>query len=124
MLLNIKIYILILVYVNFRYLQEMDSDNSDSRSGSDSCSDLDSCIDSCSDSDSQSEQEMECGDKQFWLAPASTDMMSASLPPNVTLTENSSYTFASTTSFCLDFYFEVCLQIIVTSTLCVTQLVY
>ena len=117
-------YVLNLAYVYFRYLQEMDSDNSDSQS--DSCSDLDSCIDSDSrsDSDSQSVQEMESGDKQFWLAPASSDMMSASLPPNVKLTENSSYTFASTTSFCLDFYFEVCLPIIVTSTLCVTQLVY
>jgi len=45
-----------------------------------------------------------------FLSPASTDGESASMPPNMTLTENSSYTFTSTTSFCLDFYFEVLYQ--------------
>jgi len=39
---------------------------------------------------------------------SSTDGLSApSMPPNMTVSENASYTFASTTSFCLDFYFEV-----------------
>ena len=52
---------------------------------------------------------METGDGNFWFASTSTDVMSAAMPPNMTLTENASYTFASTTSFCLDFYFEVCL---------------
>ena len=47
------------------------------------------------------------GDGEFLLNPTSNDGLSASIPPNMTLTENSSYTFASTTSFCLDFYFEV-----------------
>ena len=51
--------------------------------------------------------DVETGDGNFWLSSTSTDVMGTSMPPNMTLTENGSYTFASTTSFCLDFYFEV-----------------